>query len=552
MTPSHNFKSSPFGNSNASDRSDIENTYVDVQDVLAAKYVATDDITKAKIVVGRKGSGKTHLLKHIEIQSREKSRVCEFTPLKEDIFSGRGVRAFKGDQTPEEITIFWAELWRAAFLLAALSNFYCQIPDKRAQQAIKGVAGDVFVNKTQDAHADFIASMQETYGQIAWKPMPKKALDPIGALNEILKRYTNLHSINNDFRAKLNFKELERDVSALLHQYGHVHYIIDGLDELAWSDLTGWLDVQRGLFKCIFLLSAVGKTTQYLLTTISVRNYVFNRSTQDPHADRTDAHLIKLNWDLGAATKFLNRRLFDTKDGEFAHSDRLTGENPLAGWLGFTTRKPTSRISDETVEQYLLRHTRLSPRNIIDALNTLAAAKNDALAAGVEFTPEDFSQVVSNMARDVAKRMLVTTSEEIVATIPGIEKTLAARQEDARVQGEYIINMVADELELAISMVESEVVDRGVFNSLLELICDYSVGQVKEPQKTQICRDIEGILWRSGLIAYRSTSDSRWKFSWAEGEFGFARPSMAADRIGFHSALIDLCGLKVVEDEPIF
>ena len=78
----------PFGNPNASVRSDIENTYVDIREVLSTKYVSTDDVTKAKIVVGRKGSGKTHLLKHIEILSKGKTQVCEFVPLKEDIFSG--------------------------------------------------------------------------------------------------------------------------------------------------------------------------------------------------------------------------------------------------------------------------------------------------------------------------------------------------------------------------------------------------------------------------------------------------------------------------------
>jgi hypothetical protein len=147
---------------------------------------------------------------------------------------------------------------------------------------------------------------------------------------------------------------------------------------------------------------------------------------------------------------------------------------------------------------------------------------------------------------------LVTTAEEVVATIPGAEKILAARQDDYRVQGEFLINMVADELEVAIAMMESEVVRRDKFKELLELICDFSIGSANEKIRRQVCRDIEGIFWRSGLIAYREASDAPWKYSWADGEFGFSRPAIAAGEIGFHSSLIDLCGLKVSESAPIF
>ncbi|MEL7254175.1 MAG: hypothetical protein AAGL23_08365 [Pseudomonadota bacterium] len=551
MTPL-SFDPSPFGEPNASDRSDIENTYVDVTDVLSAKYITTNDITKAKIVVGRKGSGKTHLLRHIEILSRPKAQVCKYLSLGSDIFSGRGIRAFRGAMSPEETTVFWAELWKAAFLLSALTIFYNQNPEKRAIRAIRACEGDVFHKETPDHIEDFRASVRKNYPQISWDPVPRRPLSPISMLSEITKRYTNLNSINEDFRKSLNFDELEYDVLQLLHQYGQVHYIIDGLDELAWADLTGWLDVQRGLFKCAFLLSAVSKSTQYLKVTISIRNYVFNRSTQDPHADRTDAHLLKLNWDRDAAESFLNQRLHSALGGNFARSEVLEGPRPFAKWLGFETKLPSSRKIEESVEQYLLRHTRLSPRNIIDALNKLASVIGQAQRRQDVFGSDEFSEAISEIARDIAKKMLVTTAEEVVATIPGAEKVLAARQDDYRVQGEFLINMVADELEAAIAMMETEVVSREKFRQLLELIADFSIGSVSDKSKRQICRDIEGILWRSGLIAYRDGTDGPWKYSWADGEFGFSRPAVAAEEIGFHSSLIDLCGLKVTEDAPIF
>ena len=551
MTPLQ-YDPAPFGEPNASDRSDIENTYVDVTDVLSAKYIATNDITKAKIIVGRKGSGKTHLLRHIEILSKPKVEICKYMSLGSDIFSGRGIRSYRGSMTPEETTVFWAELWKATFLLSALTIFYNQNPDKRAVKAIEACEGDVFYKETSDLLADFRASIRKNYPQISWEHVPRRPLSPIAMLSEITKRYTNLNSINEDFRKSLSFDDLEYDVLQLLHQYGRVHYIIDGLDELAWADLTGWLDVQRGLFKCAFLLSAVSKSTQYLKLTVSIRNYVFNRSTQDPHADRTDAHLLKLNWDRNAAENFLNQRLHSASGGNFARSELLEGPRPFAKWLGFETKLPSSRKEEETVEQYLLRHTRLSPRNIVDALNKLANVIDQASRNRKIFGPDDFSEAVSEIARDVAKKMLVTTAEEVVATIPGAERLLASRQGDYRVQGEFLINMVADELEAAIAMMENEVVRREKFKGLLEVICDFSIGSTNEKVRRQICRDIEGILWRSGLIAYRDAPDAPWKFSWADGEFGFSRPAIAAGEIGFHSSLIGLCGLKVSESAPIF
>jgi len=161
-------------------------------------------------------------------------------------------------------------------------------------------------------------------------------------------------------------------------------------------------------------------------------------------------------------------------------------------------------------------------------LNKLASVIGQAERKQQIFGSDEFSEAISEIARDIAKKMLVTTAEEVVATIPGAEKILAARQDEYRVQGEFLINMVADELEAAIAMMETEVVSRDKFKELLELICDFSIGDVSDKSRRQICRDIEGILWRSGLIAYRDGRDAPWRYSWADGEFGFSRPAVAA------------------------
>lgn len=545
------FDGMPFGDLNASERSDIEQTYVDITDVLSSKYVQINDLAKAKIIVGRKGSGKTHLLKHIHNISSKNSEVCLYVPLRGDIFAGRGIRVFRGDLSPEKTTVFWSDLWRAAFLIAGISIFYCERLSQKASQAIDKVRGDVYLTSSGDNVQDFRLMIEETYPQIAWKF--KREIDPIVAIEELAKRYTNLTSFTADFRQRLDLNSLEEDLTRLLHHYGHVHYIIDGMDELAWSDLTGWLDVQRGLFKCAFLLSAVRSTTQYLKTTVSIRNYVYQRSTQDPHGDRTEAHLIKLNWDKLAAEDFLRQRLLASCEGGFAGSDKLKGQRPLAEWLGFQKVQPDTRTEAETVEHYLLRHTRLSPRNIVGVLNRLAAVINQEYEHGRQITPEIFKDTISEMARDVAKRMMITTAEEIVASMPGVEKKLGAKQSHFRTQGDYIINMVAEELEIVISQAGSETMSPSRFSDFLSDLYELTLKNGEDPEeKTLLCRELEGILWRSGLIAYRDPRSRDWKFSWADGEFGFAKPSLAAAEIGFHSALIDLCGLRVTEDAPIF
>jgi hypothetical protein len=64
---------------------------------------------------------------------------------------------------------------------------------------------------------------------------------------------------------------------------------------------------------------------------------------------------------------------------------------------------------------------------------------------------------------------------------------------------------------------------------------------------------IENVLWRSGVIAYTErATPARWRFAWSAGEVTQGRLSPAATQIGFHSCMIDVCGIKATQDGPIF
>lgn len=445
----------------------------------------------------------------------------------------------------------WSSIWRICICASVFSKFTAKRISKKAERSI-GKSKDYFnISEDLNPHSELRIYFSKKYPMFSWDLEDFR--DPIDILHYILSRYTNINSLSADFLNIISLADMESELSSLLQNYGHMHFLIDGMDEFAITDPRGWLDVQMGLFKANFLTAAVRKYTQYVKVTVAIRNYIYARSAQDPQIDRAKSQILKLNWDKVAARKFLDLRLNSILGGNFAYSHEMVPHRPLATWLGFDSVYLKRRGKHECVEDYFLRHTRLSPRNIVEGFNSLCAVQNDKFYSGGRIDEAEFIEQTSVMARQIATTMLLNAAEEILANFSDII-SIDGDKNRKFASETFKVTRVSDAIENFIRSCELEIINEGDFREKLSDFIKTVFAQRTSSELEFVSKEIVGIFWRSGIIAYASNGSLpvRWNFSWTNGELGYGRPPTGYKQVGFHSAMIDLVSIGVHKDGPVF
>ena len=523
------FIDNPLGPEDAKQRRDIEESFVDITHLVDAPRIPQNPAA-ARIVVGRKGSGKTHILRHIERMSQNAGKDVTFCSIESGFLDAAPI--YRSDHTLEDGVFLWTKLWQLALNAAVFSHFNATSRSTR------------FRSRRPE-----IAEVRSKFPMIHFDTL--NPFNPVAALTKIRQRVRNEQSVREALRST-DFDLMEQYLGNLLQDGKSLHFIIDGLDELSWMDPRSWLAIQLGLYQLAFLHSHTRSYLRRVHLTISLRNYVYSHALRHPHSDRIGAGsgLVKLIWDQKAAQNFLDERLLRIRDQHFARSDKLIGPRPLASWLGFDTVKPARRKAEEPVEQYLLRHTRCAPRQVISVLNHLCLEQNRAAMTQTVLDPTRFGEIVAIYARSNADLMVKTAAEELLSIL---NYSTRLPEETARRQNaiEYFLDTVSSRLGRAIAACGNEVCETTTFREALYR----ELGSVfMDVDRERLIEAVEGTLWRSCIFAYpdMKTGRTRWKFAWSEGELGFKNPRFATNRVGLHPTLIDLCDLEVSEDGPVF
>lgn len=544
----------PLGVEDAARRGDVGEVFVDVRTLIPQTRLYTDDITSIRIVVGKKGSGKTHILRYIEEEAKRYREVI-YSALGDNMLPTKLEPQFASGMDRPHARQRWSKFWRVAIALSIVSRF----TSYDAVVAVRRVSSDFLVEHgyfPEKSKTDDWPLTRQTLAQYFEEYFDEEHPFKISKLRRerdpgslVVLMLDGIHSIGklDAFLDKIDVSGLESDVASLSRSYRPFHVIIDGVDEVSWRQPRMWLDFQVGLFDAVFFFNDAQRNSNLIIVTIAIRNFVFQAAAESPHVDRVK-NLLSLNWSPKSAEAFLNRRLRQIAKGDFVDSEKLTGERPLANWLGFDNIEAIRRKKLERVESYFLRHTRLSPRNIIRLFNVMCRAKNHLSVEGRVFDQEAFRLVVEEIAGDVSALMLRTAAEEIIAFIPEItDRNLSERKTEG------VLEWVAKELEYAIASSGSEVLTWSVYQEIL-LEFGRAVIDVErvEPDRFKACvKTIDDVLWRSNVVAFYGMAGfvPGWIFSWSPQSD--VRPK-SGGLVGFHSAIISKCYLGVSEHGPVF
>lgn len=508
----------PFGNPDGS-RADIEDVvqgFVNFGGSSEWGGLATtrDDFT-ARVIVGRKGSGKTVYLRRLQAYASDQPDVYA-DDIQQSLPTTENIIKFCQLHEASVLTEKWMLLWNKAVLRSISSHLL------NSEKLNKNI------NRKR------IETILE-YG-----PIIRRFTTPVSIysqISEIIQMYDTRAQFDR-FLQDPRWPELEHRISELAKDCPPMCFYIDAVDEEFAHAPMYWHQCQKGLFYQTMRFLRDAKLGGRLHIVICIRDIVLSSIERSEHRTRyrKEPHIRILKWDKEAIRHFLNEKISRLDDRYFIGSPR---DKNLVSWLGRAKIYNNVRNCDESLEDYLIRHTRLLPRDIVILGNSLCeviekSKKRDEL----DLVEKRIRDVVSKEARIFGDEQLIICGNHVASDQIPKSSALDGYSNIYTGNKEYLRG-IAEDIKGVIKSIGKDHFTR----SELDHARDNASGTFNNQS------DLFSILWQNGLIGYIEYDSinniNRIKFrSEDSAEFGIP---LKKEVYVFHSCLIDCVGIEPIE-----
>ncbi len=514
--PPRKTEAEPFGNPDGSraDLDDVLEGFVAFGERAVWGGLASrpEDLS-ARVIVGRKGSGKTVYLRRLH------AHVASDASLFSDDIHQRPpstdtVVKFCQMIPAATLVTNWTDVWHKALLVSLAS--YLQRPPLLATLS-----------------SECARALERDFARL----LPKLGA-PVSAYSQATQIITLHGSLNalGRYLADPRWDALEHTLAQALHGCPPLCFFYDAVDEEFERAPMYWLPCQQGLFYAVMNLLRDARFGGRLHVFVSLRDLVLAAVLQSEHRGRyeSEPHIRTLNWNRKAISYLLAAKLQRLDRDHLL----LDGEPSLRTWLGQDSIVNKARGLSEPIEQYLLRHTRLLPRDLVLLGNDLCAAIARQRVGAPDATCFDdtIRAVVARRARKFGDEQLAVCANHVSSNmIPAG----AARLDYAHVYtaDKAYVKGIADELKRLIDGVGRERFSHEELRAAQAMALD-AFGEQSH---------VFSVLWQNGLLGYmerqRDGSEARVFYSEELMDY-FALPERR--EYVFHPCLIDAVGIKSI------
>jgi hypothetical protein len=193
--------------------------------------------------------------------------------------------------------------------------------------------------------------------------------------------------------------DLEDLLGEIIGQCKPIYFYLDAVDEEFSHAPMYWLKCQEGLFYQVMRLLRDHKLGGRLHVVICIRDIVMASVYRSEHAPRyyNEPHIRVLSWDRASLLYLLHQKL-QRLPASLLMRCPVDGAPTVGDWLGVKDDW-AGPDGSEAVEDYLLSHTRLIPRDIISLGNELSEEVLRQKLGGSEGLPGKTCVGWSNAAR---------------------------------------------------------------------------------------------------------------------------------------------------------
>ena len=479
----------PFGNPDGS-RADIEDViseFVDFGGDPAYGHLATRaNDSMVRVIVGKLGAGKTVYLRRLQnFQAHQDSVYADVLqqglPKTEVVV--KACQWFSDQVLVEK----WMQIWERA-IMRSLASHMLHRPELRAQM-----------------RDEQIEELERSYAPLLDDPRRPRTI--YSEVRDIINQRQTAHQLSTYLDDPL-WDDLEDLLAEVLCRCKPIYFYLDALDEEFSHAPMYWLKCQEGLFYQVMRLLRDHRLGGRLHIVVCIRNIVMSSVYRSEHAPRyyNEPHIRVLTWDRSSLLYLLQRKLQRLPPSLLMR--RATNGPPTIGdWLGVNGDWP-GPDGDGPIEDYLLSHTRLIPRDIISLGNDLnEEVLRQKQAVHESLPPAALHRVVQRCAKRFGDSQLAQCANQISSDLMPPNAALHDYSELFTSTQAYISG-VQEDVRSFVRLIGVDRFSRADLEALQE------VADLHFEKAT----DLASVLWQNGLLGYVDESGRRRFYSMGDVE----------------------------------
>jgi hypothetical protein len=479
----------PFGNPDGSraDIEDLNSEFVDFGGDPAYGHLATRaNDSMVRVIVGKLGAGKTVYLRRLQDFQAHQDSVYADVPQQSLPKTEVVVKACQwfSDRVLVEK---WMQIWERA-IMRSLASFVLRRPELRQQ--------------VRDEQAEEI---ERSYARLLDDFRRPRSI--YSQVRDIINRAQTAHQLSTYLDDPL-WDDLEDLLGEVVGQCKPIYFYLDAIDEEFSHAPMYWLKCQEGLFYQVMRLLRDHRLGGRLHVVVCIRDIVMSSVYRSEHAPRyyNEPHIRVLTWDRSSLLYLLQRKL-QRLPPSLLMRRATTGPPTIGDWLGVDGSWP-GPDGDGAIEDYLLSHTRLIPRDIISLGNDLSEEVLRQKQAGQQGLPAAaLHRVVQRCAKRFGDSQLAQCANQISSDLMPQNAALHNYSELFTSTQAYISG-VQEEVRSFVRLIG---VDRFPRADLLAL---QEVADLHFEKAT----DLASVLWQNGLLGYVDESGRRRFYSMGDVE----------------------------------
>lgn len=433
-----NTSRNPFGDPDGS-RAPLDehsNDFIRLDQRFGAVGQSIDGLLRTRVIVGGQGTGKTLFMRRLQqhysgdLSVNSRQAILETSELDTETVIGFS-QLFPQTTNSER----WSAIWRRAITVAVAEGMLS--PQERSQGS---------------ASLDGMRNLEAAVTRLR---LPR-GMDAVETAAYLCRKVQGASAFEGEIQHNAMWSELRHALEEVLPDSREQYIFIDAIDDNYHYAPAYWMACQRGLFHAVMhMMRRHGGTSNKLHVVITIRDLVMSSVYRGEHGARfaADATIVNLTWSWLAAQSFLESKIQSLDERLFPEG----ASRSVATFMGRQEIYNAARGKSEPIVQYLLRHTRLCPRDLIVLGNDLM---NNAWGVGrrvAELSDEQIRFSVAGSASAFAHWNLAQAANQILTNIMPWN---ASRHDFARVylsEDEYSAETVVREICSILLSCESEV-----------------------------------------------------------------------------------------------
>ena len=302
--------------------------------------------------------------------------------------------------------------------------------------------------------------------------------------------------------------DLEDLLGEVIGQCKPIYFYLDAVDEEFSHAPMYWLKCQEGLFYQVMRLLRDHKLGGRLHVVVCIRDIVMSSVYRSEHAPRyyNEPHIRVLTWDRGSLLYLLGQKL-QRLPPSLLMRRAASGPPTIGDWLGVNGHWPGAD-GDETIEDYLLSHTRLIPRDIISLGNELSEEVLRQKQAGqAGLPPAALAGVVQRCAKRFGDSQLAQCANQISSDLMP-ENAALHNYSELFTSTQAYISGVQEDVRSFVRMIGVDRFSRADLATLQE------VADLHFEKATNLA----SVLWQNGLLGYVDEAGRRRFYSMGDVE----------------------------------